>query len=58
MIVIALEVRKQSVTVVADDEAGRPLAEKVIAVGSSELLGWAGALDGERLWAVEGCRQC
>ena len=57
MIVIGLDVHKQSVTAVAVDEAGRPLAERVIAVGSSELLGWAGALDGERLWAVEDCRQ-
>jgi hypothetical protein len=29
----------------------------VIAVGSNELLAWAAALDGERLWAVEDCRQ-
>jgi transposase len=57
MIVIGLDVHKQSVTAVAVDEAGRPLAERVIAVGSSELLGWADALDGERLWAVEDCRQ-
>ena len=57
MIVIGLDVHKQSVTAVAVDEAGRPLAEKVIAVGSGELLGWAAALDGERLWAVEDCRQ-
>jgi transposase len=57
MIVIGLDVHKQSVTAVAVDEAGRPLAENVIAVGSSELLGWAAALDAERLWAVEDCRQ-
>lgn len=57
MIVIGLDVHKQSVTAVAVDEAGRPLAEKVIVVGSDELLGWASALDGERLWAVEDCRQ-
>jgi transposase len=57
MIVIGLDVHKQSVTAVAVDEAGRPLAEKVIAVGSSELLGWAAALAAERLWAVEDCRQ-
>src|SRR5262249_51691256 len=31
--------------------------EKVIVVGSEELLGWAAALDSERLWAVEDCRQ-
>jgi transposase len=29
----------------------------VIPVGSDELLVWAVALDGERLWAVEDCRQ-
>jgi transposase len=57
MIVIGLDVHKQSVTAVAVDEAGRPLAERVIAVGSDELLEWAAALDAERLWAVEDCRQ-
>ena len=41
MIVIGLDVHKQSVTAVAVDEAGRPLAEKAIPVGSDELLGWA-----------------
>ena len=57
MIVIGLDVHKQSVTAVAVDEAGRPLEEKMIPVGSDELLDWAAALDGERLWAVEDCRQ-
>jgi transposase len=57
MIVIGLDVHKQSVTAVAVDEAGRPLAEKVVVVGSDELLGWASALGAERLWAVEDCRQ-
>jgi transposase len=57
MIVIGLDVHKQSVTAVAVDEAGRPLAEKVVVVGSDELLGWAAALAAERLWAVEDCRQ-
>jgi transposase len=57
MIVIGLDVHKQSVTAVAVDEAGRPLAEKLIPVGSEELLGWGSALDSERLWAVEDCRQ-
>jgi transposase len=37
--------------------AGRPLAETLIPVGSDELLAWAAALDPERLWAVEDCRQ-
>jgi len=57
MIVIGLDVHKQSVTAVAVDEAGRPLAERVILVGSEELFGWGSALDVERLWAVEDCRQ-
>jgi hypothetical protein len=57
MIVIGLDVHKRSVTAVAVDEAGRPLAEKVVVVGSEELLGWAAALGAERLWAVEDCRQ-
>ena len=57
MIVIGVDVHKQSVTAVAVDEAGRPLAEKVILVGSDELPAWASALDDERLWAVEDCRQ-
>jgi transposase len=57
MIVIGLDVHKHSVTAVAVDEAGRPLAERVIRVGSEELLAWAAALEAERLWAVEDCRQ-
>ena len=57
MIVIGLDVHKQSVTAVAVDEAGRPLGEKVVMVGSDELLGWAAALSEQRLWAVEDCRQ-
>ena len=57
MIVIGVDVHKQSVTAVAVDEAGRPLEEKLIPVGSEELFDWAAALDGERLWAVEDCRQ-
>jgi transposase len=57
MIVIGLDVHKQSVTVVAVDEAGRPLDEAVILVGSDGLLGWASSLAAERLWAVEDCRQ-
>src|SRR5512133_3511491 len=57
MIVIGLDVHKQSVTAVAVDEAGRPLDERTVSVGSEELIGWACALDAERLWAVEDCRQ-
>ena len=57
MIVIGLDVHKQSVTAVAVDEAGRPLQEKVVRVGSDELLGWVAELSAKRLWAVEDCRQ-
>jgi transposase len=57
MIVIGLDVHKHSVTAVAVDEAGRPLGETLIPVGSDELLGWAVGLNPERLWAVEDCRQ-
>jgi transposase len=57
MIVIGLDVHKQSVTAVAVDEAGRPLAETLVQVGSTELPDWAATLDPERLWAVEDCRQ-
>ena len=44
MIVIGLDVHKQSVTAVAVDEAGRSLGERTVLVGSDELLGWAAAL--------------
>jgi transposase len=57
MIVIGVDVHKQSVTAVAIDEAGRPLDEKTVRVGSDELVGWAATLGRERLWAVEDCRR-
>jgi ribulose kinase len=53
MIVIGVDVHKQSVTAVAVDAAGRVLDEKTSPVGSDELVGWAAALTSERLWAVE-----
>jgi transposase len=56
MIVIGVDVHKQSVTAVVVDEAGRPLAETTVPVGSDELVGWASAHGDERLWAVEDCR--
>jgi transposase len=56
MIVIGVDVHKQSVTAVAVDDAGRMLDERTVAVGSDELIGWAAALDAERLWAIEDCR--
>ena len=57
MIVIGVDVHKQSVTAVAVDEAGRMLDERTVAVGSDELIGWAAALAEERLWALADCRQ-
>ena len=56
MIVIGVDVHKQSVTAVAVDDAGRMLGERTVPVGSDELIGWASALGGERLWALEDCR--
>jgi predicted NBD/HSP70 family sugar kinase len=41
MIVIGVDVHKQSVTAVAVDEAGRTLGETTVPVGSDELVGWA-----------------
>jgi Transposase len=57
MIVIGVDVHKQSVTAVGIDEAGRMLDERTIPVGGNELLGWAESLGKERLWAVEDCRR-
>jgi transposase len=56
MIVIGVDVHKQSLTAVAVDELGRVVAE--LTVGSpAELVAWSGSLAAERLWAVEDCRQ-
>src|SRR5215210_5454181 len=57
MIVIGVDVHKQSVTAVAVDEAGRLLDERTVQVGSDELLAWASSLGEERLWALEDCRR-
>jgi transposase len=57
MIVIGVDVHKQSVTAVAVDEAGRMLGEQTVQVGSEALLDWAATLERERLWALEDCRR-
>jgi transposase len=57
MIVIGVDVHKQSLSAVAVDEAARMLDEKTVAAADAELLAWASALGSERLWALEDCRQ-
>jgi transposase len=57
MIVIGVDVHKHSLTAVAVDEAGRMLAEATLAAANDELIEWASGLGGERLWAIEDCRQ-
>ena len=56
MIVIGVDVHKASLTAVAVDEVGRSLGEQTTVDGTG-LLVWSGTLPGERLWAVEDCRQ-
>jgi transposase len=55
MIVIGVDVHKHSLTAVAVDELGRPLAEWSGPVGA-QVAAWAGPLGAERLWALEDCR--
>jgi transposase len=55
MIVIGVDVHKQSLTAVAVDEVGRAVAELTVS-SSAELVAWSDSLDPERLWAVEDCR--
>jgi transposase len=57
MIVIGVDVHKHSLTAVAVDEAGRMLDEKTVTAADDGLAAWASQLSGERLWALEDCRQ-
>jgi transposase len=57
MIVIGVDVHKQSLTAVAVDEAGRMRDERTVAGANDGLLAWAASLSDERLWALEDCRQ-
>jgi transposase len=56
MIVIGVDVHKQSLTAAAVDGTGLLLAERTLSVSEDGLLAWAAALGGDRLWAVEDCR--
>jgi transposase len=55
MIVIGVDVHKQSLSAVAVDELGRECATWSGPIGG-EVLAWARSLAAERLWAVEDCR--
>ncbi len=55
MIVIGVDVHKHSLTAVAVDEVGRPLAERTCAVDDG-VVEWAQSLADDRLWALEDCR--
>ena len=57
MIVIGVDVHKHSLTAVAVDEAGRMLDENTVAAADDGFVAWASELSGERLWALEDCRQ-
>jgi transposase len=56
MIVIGVDVHKQSLRAAAVDQSGRLLAEQTLAGGEDGLVAWAARLSAERLWAVEDCR--
>ena len=56
MIVVGVDVHKHSLTAMAVDEVGRPVAEQTVGDGQA-LLGWAASLSEKRLWALEDCRQ-
>src|SRR4051794_3600592 len=56
MIVIGVDVHKASLKAVAVDEVGREVGEQA-SVDGAGLLVWSGTLTGQRLWAIEDCRQ-
>lgn len=56
MIVLGVDPHKDTHTVVATDEAGRPFAELTVRArthGHEEAVGWAQSIGGARRWAVE-----
>jgi transposase len=55
MIVVGLHVHKHSLSAVAVDELGRTVATRSGPV-DAQILEWAQALEGKRLWALEDCR--
>ena len=59
MMVIGIDAHKRSHTAVTVDDRGRQLSAKTVGTttqGHLQLVKWAAALGGERLWAIEDCR--
>lgn len=59
MVTIGVDPHKQTHTAAAVDELGSEVAHRTVLArpaGHGQLLEWARALDGERVWAVEDVR--
>ncbi len=56
MIVVGVDVHKQSLTAAVVDERGRLLVVRTLTGSEDGLLAWGASLHAERLWAVEDCR--
>jgi hypothetical protein len=59
MLVFGIDAHKRTHTIVAINERGRPVGQRVINATSEDhlaLLAWAEQLGDQRLWAVEDCR--
>jgi len=60
MVTLGIDAHKRTHTVVAVDDAGRPLGQLTTTATTSAdhlaMLCWAERFDGERRWAVEDCR--
>ena len=59
MLIFGIDAHKRTHTIVAIDERGRPIGQRVINATSDDrltLMAWATQLGSDRLWAVEDCR--
>lgn len=59
MVILGVDAHKRTHTVVAVDALGKKLGQRTAGSTSTdnfELLAWAKSLGGERMWAVEDCR--
>lgn len=60
MMVFGIDAHKRNHTAVAVDDRGRKLGERTTGTTSADhlrLLSWAQRWGGDRLWAIEDCRQ-